>query len=133
MNGEWMSRLRRAHSHPIRHPPQECGGSLGICKDSQTPAQTSAMRHGNTPGTLELLSDTRCSMASALETTTAPSDPAAWQPATPLSTTDCEFKGHSKDIQRTFKGPATDFPKIPRRSIVALNNPVLASGRRFLT
>jgi hypothetical protein len=29
MNGEWMSRSRRGHSHLIRHPPQECGGSLG--------------------------------------------------------------------------------------------------------
>jgi hypothetical protein len=47
-----------------------------------------AIRQGTAPDTIELLSDTRRSMASALETTTDPSDPAAWQPATPLSTTE---------------------------------------------
>jgi hypothetical protein len=43
---------------------------------------------GTAPGTIELLSDTRRTMASTLQTTTDPSDPAAWQPATPLSTTE---------------------------------------------
>ena len=47
-----------------------------------------AIRQGTAPGTIELLSDTRRSMASALETTLDLSDPAAWQPATPLSTTE---------------------------------------------
>lgn len=46
------------------------------------------IRQGSESGTIELLSDTRRSMASALETTTDLSDPAAWQPATPLSTTE---------------------------------------------
>jgi hypothetical protein len=46
------------------------------------------IRQGTAPGTIEILSDTRRSMASALETTLDPSDPAAWQPATPLSTTE---------------------------------------------
>lgn len=44
------------------------------------------IRQGNTPGTIELLSDTRRSMASSLQTTTDLTDPAAWLPAAPLST-----------------------------------------------
>jgi len=43
------------------------------------------IRPGNMPGTLEILADTRRSMASVLETTTDPSDPASWIPVTPLS------------------------------------------------
>jgi hypothetical protein len=47
-----------------------------------------AIRQGTAPGTLELLSDTRRTMASALETTTDFSDPLTpWLPATPASAT----------------------------------------------
>ena len=46
------------------------------------------IRQGTAPDTIEILSDTRRSMASALETTLDLSDPAAWQPATPLSTSE---------------------------------------------
>jgi hypothetical protein len=43
MNGEWLSRLRRDHSHCIRHPPQEFGGFLGTRKGAEIPVQKSAM------------------------------------------------------------------------------------------
>jgi hypothetical protein len=47
-----------------------------------------AIRQGTAPGTIELLSDTRRSMASALETTTDFSDLLApWLPATPATAT----------------------------------------------
>ena len=45
------------------------------------------IRQGSEPGTIELLADTRRSMASTLETTTDHSNPASWLPATPASTT----------------------------------------------
>lgn len=52
-----------------------------------TPAPLT-IRQGETPGTIELLADTRRSMASDLETTTDPSDPAAWIPAVPAGITE---------------------------------------------
>jgi hypothetical protein len=47
-----------------------------------------AIRQGTAPGTIELLSDTRRSMASDLETSIDLSNPAAWLPATPDSTSE---------------------------------------------
>jgi hypothetical protein len=44
-----------------------------------------AIRQGSTPATIEVLSNTHRSMGGDLETTTHPTDPAAWLPATPLS------------------------------------------------
>jgi hypothetical protein len=44
------------------------------------------IRQGSAPGTIELLADTRRSMASTLETTTDLTNPAAWLPATPAVT-----------------------------------------------
>jgi hypothetical protein len=61
------------------------------------------IRQGNTPGTLEILADTRRSMASALETTTDPSNPASWIPATPLSASES-----GPTLIRVF---ATDQPR----------------------
>lgn len=45
-----------------------------------------AIRQGGTPGTIELIADTRRSMASNLETTTDLTNPASWVPATPAVT-----------------------------------------------
>jgi hypothetical protein len=46
------------------------------------------IRQGTATGTIELLADTRRSMASALETSTDLTNPAAWLPATPDSTSE---------------------------------------------
>ena len=64
------------------------------------------IRQGNEPGTIELLADTRRSMASTLETTTDPANPASWLPATPASTTE---SGASLIHTFPLSGPSAFF------------------------
>lgn len=63
------------------------------------------IRQGSAPGTIELLADTRRSMASTLETTTDLTNPASWLPATPAVTDESGtslVRSFSNTVPRAF-------------------------------